>query len=122
MELRDFRRAERVPVQLVVKAVLGGQPYRADLINLSLTGGFLEIDSQLPAGTRMDLHLPLPGGEPLVVRAAVARYGTCTKRVNHPEVDNLVIAAQGIGVVFDELDDCDAQRLQDYLDLVIDRF
>ncbi|MGI5865782.1 MAG: PilZ domain-containing protein [Myxococcales bacterium] len=122
MELHDYRRAERVPVQLVVKAVLGGQPYRADLINLSLTGGFLELDSQLPPGTRMDLHLPLPGGEPLIVRATVSRYGTCTKHVNHREVDNLVVAAEGVGLVFDELEDADAQRLQDYLDLVIDRF
>lgn len=122
MELRDFHRAERVPVQLVVKAILGGQPYRADLINLSLTGGFLEVASDLPPGTRMQLHLPLPGGEPMVVSATVARAGTCTKVVEHPGVDNLVVSAQGVGVVFDELDDPDAQRLQDYIDLVIDRF
>jgi len=120
MHLREMStRAERVPLQLVVKVVVGGEAYRAEMVNLSLTGGFLE--ASFPVGTVMQLHLPLPGGEPMVIAARVRREGWCQKFLDRPKVDNLAIRAFGIGISFDDLDDPDAQRLQDFLDLVLDR-
>jgi hypothetical protein len=110
-----------VPVHLVVKVVLGGKAYRSDLISLSLTGCFLELEAPLPTGTHLQLHLPLPGGEPMIVGATVTRLGACCKPVGDCGVDNLVVSVEGVGLTFDELEDADAERLQDYIDLVVDR-
>jgi hypothetical protein len=120
MLLRELpQRAERVAVRLTVKVVVGGNAYRADLINLSLTGAFLE--ASFPVRTALELYLPLPGGEPMRLNARVVRQGWSQKFVDRPKVDNLAVRALGVGVAFEDVDDPDAQRLQDFLDLVVDR-
>ena len=119
MQLRELpHRAERVPVQMTVEVVVDGEAYEAELVNLSLSGGFLE--ASFPVGSPLELHLALPGGDPLSLAARVVREGWCPKFVEQPGVDNLAVRALGIGVAFDDLEDLDAQRLQDYLDLVVD--
>lgn len=112
-------RAERVPVQLKVKVVHDGRAYRAEVLNLSLTGAFLE--ARFPPRALLVLHLPLPGGAPMRLAGRVVREGWAQKFLEDPTVDNLAVRAQGVGVAFDDLEDDDAQRLQDYLDLVLDR-
>ena len=120
MQLHELpQRAERVSVHLTVKVVVGESAYRAELINLSLSGAFLE--ASFPVGTGLELHLPLPGGEPMRLRAKVVRQGWSQKFIDQSKVDNLAIRALGVGVAFEEVEDPDAQRLQDYMDLVIDR-
>jgi len=120
MQLRELpHRAERVPVQLPVQVLADGEPWSAELVNLSLTGGFLE--ASFPVGSRLEIRLALPGGEPRALQGEVGREGWCPKFVERPTVDNLAVRALGVGVAFDDLEDLDAQRLQDYLDLVTDR-
>ena len=120
MKLRELpTRAERVSLQLVVKVVVGGEAYRAEMVNLSLTGAFLE--ASFPLRTSLQVHLPLPGGDPLVLAARVVREGWCQKFLERARVDNLAVRALGIVIVFADMDDPDAQRLQDFLDLVLDR-
>jgi hypothetical protein len=117
MLLREPDRAERVPVQLEGELFLDGQAYRAHVIDLSLTGAFIE-GSHLPVGLRFELHLPLPGGEPMVLRGRVARQGTCVKHIGSAGLDVLALRVAGVGLAFDDLEDLDALRLQDFLDLV----
>ncbi len=120
MQLRELpNRAERVSVQLAVKVVVDGHAYRAEMVNVSLTGAFLE--ASFPIGTPLEVHIPLPGGEPMQLTASVVREGWCQKFLEDRKVDNLAVRALGVGVCFDELDDENAQRLQDYLELVLDR-
>ncbi|MGC4113489.1 MAG: PilZ domain-containing protein [Myxococcales bacterium] len=120
MQLRELpNRAERVPVQLTVHVVVDGETYSAELVNLSLTGSFLE--ASFPVGSRLEIQVGLPGGDPLTLAGQVVREGWCPKFVDHPKVDNLAVRALGVGVRFDDLEDEDAMRLQDYLDLIMDR-
>jgi hypothetical protein len=120
MQLQEkAQRAERVSLQLVVKVIAGGQAYRAEMVNLSLTGAFLE--ASFPLGSRLQVYLPIPGGDPMILTAKVIREGWSQKFLDRPRVDNLAVRALGIGVQFGDMEDPDAQRLQDFLDLVLDR-
>ncbi|HEY3449839.1 MAG TPA: PilZ domain-containing protein [Myxococcales bacterium] len=120
MQLRELpSRAERVPVQLTVQVVAGGETYSAELVNLSLSGGFLE--ASFPVGSKLKIRIAMPAGEPISLASKVVREGWCPKFVDHASVDNLAVRALGVGVAFDDLEDLDAQRLQDYLDLIMDR-
>lgn len=120
MQLRELpSRAERVPVQLTVQVLADGETYSAELVNLSLSGGFLE--ASFPVGSRVKIRLGLPNGDTLSLPGQVVREGWCPKFVENPKVDNLAVRSLGIGILFDDLEDGDAQRLQDYLDLVTDR-
>ena len=70
-ELRE--RAERVAVDLKVRVIAGGLARWAPLVSLSESGGFLE--ASLPVGQPLEVHLPLPGGAPLRLRASAVIVG-----------------------------------------------
>jgi len=120
VQIRDVRRAERIPVHLSAELVHQDGTLQADLVDLSLTGAFVELASPFADGTRLRLRLPLPGPEPLVAEATVVRTGTCARFIAHPRVENLMVSVSGNGLLFDELEDGQAERLQEYLDSVVD--
>ncbi len=118
MYLRHRERAPRVPLHLRVKLKVGGKTVDAKLIDLSVTGGFVELADALPLGTPLEIALPLPGGEPLAAEATVVRVGTNPKFVTSRELDHLVVSAIGVGINFARLPEDEGRRLADYLELI----
>lgn len=118
MYLRHRERAPRVPLHLRVTLDVAGRRFEAKLVDLSVTGGFVELDEPLPLGTELVIALPLPGGEPLETTATVVRVGTNPKFVTSRELDHLVVSVNGVGLNFARLPDDEGRRLADYLDLV----
>lgn len=118
MHLRHRERAVRVPLHMKVTLTVGERRIDARLIDLSVTGGFVELSSPLPIGTELEITMPLPGGPPLSVPATVVRIGTNPKFVASSELDHLVIAVSGVGLHFTGLPEDERRRMTDYLDLI----
>lgn len=118
MHLRHRERAVRVPLHMKVTLTVGERRIDARLIDLSVTGGFVELSSPLPLGTELEITMPLPGGPPLRASATVMRVGTNPKFVPSTELDHLVIVVAGVGLNFAGLPEDELQRVADYLELV----
>jgi Tfp pilus assembly protein PilZ len=80
------------------------------LLDLGVSGAFVERPAGLPVGSRVVLHFPLPGNEiPVVVTCRVAWW--------HPPGGRLVSKAlpAGLGLEFVEVSPVDRARLRAHL-------
>jgi len=123
MLLREIARAMRVPVSLRARLDAGAETLDVDIVSLSVSGAFVEMmrPDRLSKGQPVTVEIPLPGGDPMRVPASVVRLGWCAKQLRSAVVDELVIRIEGVGLEFEELPDEEAERLQDFLDLIQDR-
>lgn len=80
------------------------------LLDLGLTGAFVERSSGLPVGSNVVLRFPLPGNE-------IAVVVTCRVAWWHPPEKRLVSKAlpAGLGLEFVMVSEVDRARLREYL-------
>jgi hypothetical protein len=98
-----------------------GVPARARVLEISEGGAFVEEAEGIEAlqvGDGTTLGIPLPGGEPWMAHAKVARLGTSRLDLRHGSVDHVTVAAKGYALEFDELAEDDLERLRDFLELL----
>lgn len=98
-----------------------GAPAKARVLEISEGGAFVEESAgmeELQVGDGATLGLPLPGGDPWMAHAKVARYGTSRRDLRHGSVDHVTVMAQGFALEFDEMPDDELERLRDFLELL----
>ena len=98
-----------------------GSPAKARVLELSEAGAFVEEAEgieDLQVGDGATLGIPLPGGEPWLAHAKVARHGTSRLDLRHGSVDHVTVAVRGYALEFDEMQEDDLERLRDFLELL----
>ncbi len=126
LPLRDFlSRAPRLGCAWQASLDLGESEVQpVTVVSLSLTGAFLETEVRPEPGGRAVLFLPLDESdspEQLAIVGKVTRGGRARKPLEHPDLDDLVVAVSGVGMEFDELSDQAASQLQDLIDSLLER-
>jgi hypothetical protein len=108
----------RQRVELTGELQLGPGPGLAvHVVDLAVGGAFCETDRRAPAGAAARLTLDLPEG-PLTVDAVVTRSGTALRAALHPDLDQLVVRAPGVGLRFLSLRADARKRLEAFLTAV----
>lgn len=98
-----------------------GVPAKARVLEISEGGAFVEEAEGLEGlqvGDGATLGIPLPGGEPWLAHAKVARWGTSRLDLRHGSVDHVTVAVRGYALEFDELPEDELERLRDFLELL----
>lgn len=107
----------RQRVELTGGLQVGGRTDAVHVVDLAVSGAFCETDRRAPAGAVARLTLDLPDG-PLTLDAVVTRSGTALRGALHPELDQLVLRAPGMGLRFVSVRSDARQRLEQFLDAV----
>lgn len=107
----------RQRVELTAGLQVGGRTEAVHVVDLAVRGAFVETDRRAPAGSVARLTLDFPDG-PLTVDAVVTRSGTALRSALHPELDQLVVRAPGIGLRFVSLRSDARARLESFLTAV----
>lgn len=118
MKLRERPRSERVRVRVPAEICLQDRAYSGELVDLSLTGAFIETDAVLVPGLRAELRIRIPGGEPLRVGVSVVRHGTGARHVPHPSLDHLSVRVAGLALRFEDLNGPTAGHLPTIIALI----
>jgi hypothetical protein len=104
----------RIPVELSLQ----DRAYPGELVDLSLTGAFVETHAALAPGLRAELRVRIPGGEPLRVGVRVVRHGAGARHVPHPSFDHLSVRVVGLALSFEDLNEPTAGHLRALIALI----
>ncbi|MBS2029212.1 MAG: PilZ domain-containing protein [Deltaproteobacteria bacterium] len=108
----------RQRVELTGSLQLGPSPgVDVHVVDLSVGSAFCETERRSPAGAAARLTLDLPEGS-VTVDAVVTRSGTALRAALHPELDQLVVRAPGVGLRFLSVRSETRKRLEAYLTAV----
>lgn len=114
----------RCEIAAQVELDTGEAPVRARVLELSVTGAFLEevpgLDD-VQDGEGAVIGIPLPGGEPWVSHIKFLRAGSGRVDVRTPRAEHVSVLVRGYGVEFDQVEDDERLRLRDFLELLDNR-
>lgn len=110
----ERRKAPRIPADLATTVFMGRHRKDVILRDLSVTGAYFATEHPFLEDSRLSIELPLPGGT-VLAKAVVVNAKTADKPVRDDVPD-------GMGVVFDELPEQDADALHRFVDDWIGRF
>jgi len=104
----ELRKTPRVPVNILIQYQTPDQFFQDYIKNVSLGGLFIETESPLPVGTKLNIPFSLPEMKNPIITDGIVVHAMKVGKKAKP-------AAGGMGIRFSDLNNKCKQSLESYL-------